>query len=83
MILGNYLREAREAKGLTQIEVAKRLGYSTSQFVSNWERGMCSPAENKMKKLIKMLGLDKNALKVKWTSFQIIQIRKKADRLFK
>lgn len=38
-----FLREAREKSGLTQSQVAEKLGYSTAQFVSNWERGQSYP----------------------------------------
>lgn len=38
--LGNRLRAARQAAGLTQREVAARLGV-TYQAVSNYERGKC------------------------------------------
>lgn len=36
--LSECLKTAREAKGLTQRELAERLGYSSAQFISNWER---------------------------------------------
>lgn len=36
------LKEKRLASGLSQLEIAKTLGYSSGQFVSNWERGLCS-----------------------------------------
>jgi len=42
-IIGTYLRASREQAGLTQAELAKVLGYSTAQFVSNWERGISLP----------------------------------------
>jgi len=41
--LGEYLREKRIAAGLTQTDVSKKLGYTTAQFVSNWERGTSEP----------------------------------------
>ncbi len=41
--LSKFLREAREKAGLTQMDVAERLGYSSAQFISNWERGLSSP----------------------------------------
>jgi len=41
--LNDYLRIKREARGLSQLDVAKVLGYSSPQFVSNWERGLVSP----------------------------------------
>lgn len=37
---GDQLKSLRVAVGLTQTEVAKKLKYTTPQFVSNWERGL-------------------------------------------
>lgn len=41
--LSSYLKEKRIERGLSQLDVAKVLGYSSPQFVSNWERGLVSP----------------------------------------
>jgi transcriptional regulator with XRE-family HTH domain len=41
--LNEYLREKRVDSGLSQLDVARELGYSSPQFVSNWERGLVSP----------------------------------------
>ena len=41
--LSEKLRQARVDAGLSQQEVAAALGYGGPQFVSNWERGLCSP----------------------------------------
>ena len=38
-----YLQKLRLDAGLQQTDVAKALGYKTSQFVSNWERGASMP----------------------------------------
>lgn len=37
------LKAARYYSGHSQLDVAKKLGYTTSQFVSNWERGVSRP----------------------------------------
>jgi transcriptional regulator with XRE-family HTH domain len=42
-IIGRFLKEERVRTGLTQWEVAQTLGYSSSQFISNWERGISRP----------------------------------------
>ena len=41
--LGAFLKQSRMNVGLSQKEVAMVLGYKSSQFVSNWERGLSSP----------------------------------------
>lgn len=38
-----YLKKKRLEAGLSQAAVAEKLGYSCSQFVSNWERGVSEP----------------------------------------
>lgn len=55
--ISDLLKKARENSGLSQAEVARELGYSSPQFVSNWERGLSSPPVPKLKKLCKMYQL--------------------------
>lgn len=38
-----YIRTCREKAGVTQAVVADALGYSSPQFISNWERGTSVP----------------------------------------
>lgn len=52
--LGNFLKDKRSAAGLSQADVAKKLGYSTSQFISNWERGLSTPPVSVLKILADM-----------------------------
>lgn len=55
---GNYLREARLNQGFTQNFVARRLKYSSAQFVSNMERGIAPPPFSKLKILISLYDMD-------------------------
>jgi transcriptional regulator with XRE-family HTH domain len=52
--LGQLLSEHRSRLGLSQKDVATQLGYSTSQVVSDWERGIRSPPGNVLRKLVKL-----------------------------
>ena len=52
--LADFLKERRLQAGLTQSEVATRLGYSSPQFVSNWERGLANPPVFVLKDVTKM-----------------------------
>lgn len=52
--LSEYLRSKRIESGLTQAEVATRLGYTSPQFISNWERGLASPPAFIIKDLAKI-----------------------------
>ncbi|PIS12155.1 MAG: XRE family transcriptional regulator [Bdellovibrio sp. CG10_big_fil_rev_8_21_14_0_10_47_8] len=38
--MGNFLKQKREQQGLTQAQVADKLGYGSPQFISNIERGI-------------------------------------------
>lgn len=60
--LALYLKDARVKAGLSQSEVAKELGYSNSQFVSNWERGKSSPPMKILNLLIDFYKIDKEVV---------------------
>jgi putative transcriptional regulator len=50
------IRELREAAGLTQLEVAYRVGV-TPATVSNWERGVFEPKVSQLRKLAQLFGV--------------------------
>jgi len=50
-IVGSFVKEMRLRSGLTQDELARKLSYSSAQFVSNWERGISLPPLDIMAKL--------------------------------
>lgn len=52
--LAEFLRKKREESGLTQKEISDSLGYTSPQFVSNWERGVSSPPLNCLAKLVEL-----------------------------
>ena len=52
--LAQFLKEKRTQSGLSQKDVATKLGYSTSQFISNWERGISQPPINILRTLASM-----------------------------
>lgn len=52
--LGTFLQKKRIKAGLSQGDVAKALGYSSPQFISNFERGLCAPPLNKLRTIITM-----------------------------
>jgi transcriptional regulator with XRE-family HTH domain len=52
--LAQFLKEKRTQSGLSQKDVATKLGYSTSQFISNWERGVSQPPINTLRTLANM-----------------------------
>lgn len=58
-----YLREARLQRGLTQQEVAARLGVS-QRSISNWETGFTAPTPKLALSLAKLLKLDPNMIPI-------------------
>ncbi len=55
--LGEYLQNMRLKTKLTQREVSLALGYSSAQFISNFERGIAVPPLKKLKVLVKMYNM--------------------------
>lgn len=47
----DYLKNKRIERGLSQKEVSDKLGYTTPQFISNWERGLSAPPIDVFKKI--------------------------------
>ena len=54
--IGNKIKNARKAKGLTQAQLAKRLGIAY-QNIGQWESGKRSPKLETIKAISKALGL--------------------------
>jgi transcriptional regulator with XRE-family HTH domain len=57
MIFGKKLRKLREAKGITQQQLAEKLGFVSNSYVSEVESGKFIPSEEKLKKIAKALGV--------------------------
>lgn len=60
--LSKFLKEARINAGYSQSDVAKILGYTSPQYISNIERGQSDPPVSKIKILIELYKLDLNHL---------------------
>ena len=58
---GNYLYELRRKAGLTQTELAAKLGVS-NKAVSKWENGRAKPTTNVIRKLAGLYGLSVDTL---------------------
>jgi len=61
-IFGMKLQGQRAAKGLTQVQVSKSLGYKTSSYVSDAEMGRFIPHPDKLKKWAKALGMSREEM---------------------
>lgn len=56
--LAEFLQGSRETAGLSQADVASKLGYSTPQFISNWERGLSLPPLKVLRKIASLYKVD-------------------------
>ena len=57
--IGKYIAEKRKALGMTQKQLAEKLGMS-DKSVSKWERGVCLPDVSVYLELCKILGITIN-----------------------
>lgn len=72
--LGKFLQKKRMEKGLSQGEVAKKLGYTSPQFISNIERGLCSPALSSAKKMAKLYDIYPANMQAALASVEVAKI---------
>jgi transcriptional regulator with XRE-family HTH domain len=57
MIFGQKLKQLRIKKGLTQQQLAEKLGYKTNSYISDVESGHFIPSRDKLKKIARALGV--------------------------
>lgn len=62
MDLAKFLKEKRIQAGFSQGAVAKKLGYTSPQFVSNWERGLSKPPVATLRKIAQIYGISINEM---------------------
>jgi transcriptional regulator with XRE-family HTH domain len=62
MTLHQYTKRLRENAGLSQKEVAAKLGYKSGQVVSNYERGLCRPPLASLPQLARLYGVSLRTL---------------------
>lgn len=58
MKFSKWFKELRLKTGKTQAQLAAHLGYRSSQFVSNWERGISLPPNGDLLYIAKFLNID-------------------------
>lgn len=62
--LAYFMKAARIRAGLSQAAVAKKLGFTTPQFISNWERGVSTVPSEHYGTLAKMYKIREGVLKL-------------------
>jgi transcriptional regulator with XRE-family HTH domain len=55
--LGSIIRDFRQKTGMSQLQLAHKLGYDSPQFVSLFERGVSKVPFNILGRLIVVLGI--------------------------
>lgn len=60
MDLAKFLKDKRTEAGLSQGTVAKKLGYTSPQFISNWERGLSRPPVATLRKIALIYNISPN-----------------------
>lgn len=61
-LLADFLRDKRIESGHSQMDIAKKLGYTSAQFVSNWERGLSSPPIHTLRRLSELYSVPPDML---------------------
>lgn len=69
--LGEWLKHKRQKSGKSQTEIARSVGYSSGQLISNIERGRTNPSDEALVKLCK---------RNHWNYFDVIDILLKARK---
>lgn len=61
-LIPNTLREHRKRVGLRQSDVAKQLGFASSDRISRWEKGLSYPCVINLFKMAKLYGVSAEEL---------------------
>jgi transcriptional regulator with XRE-family HTH domain len=69
--LAAFLKEKRKAAGLSQGAVSKKMGYTSPQFVSNWERDLSHPATASLDELAQAYGCEPASFKEEYISLMV------------
>lgn len=62
MDLAKFLKDKRIEAGISQGTVAKKLGYTSPQFISNWERGLSRPPVTTLRKIAQIYNISPNEM---------------------
>lgn len=79
--IGAFIRKARLDAGLCQRELAETFGYSSGQFVSNWERGISLPPLQILPKLAASLSLTGESLVALFYKYDRTQLERRREAL--
>lgn len=80
--LAEYLKNKRSSSGLTQGAVATKLGYSSAQFVSNWERGLSLPPIQTLKKLCVLYKVNQDEMYNHLVDYSVTELKADLHKKF-
>lgn len=81
-LLGEFLQTKRKAAGFSQLEISEKLGYSTPQFISNWERGVAAPPITIIKRIAQLYNISADELFEVVLSAKVQEVTKDLKRRF-
>ena len=70
MTFGKELQRFRKNSGLTQKEVSKHFGWTSAQYVSNFERDIAPCPVSTLKELCKLYEVEEKKMKSIWIKHQ-------------
>ena len=56
-IFGNKIRKLREVRSLSQLDLAHLLGYTSSSYISDYEKGLFVPSSDRLRAIARALGV--------------------------
>lgn len=62
-LFGQKLRKLREVRGLSQQQLARRLGYASNSYIGDVEKGLFVPSGERLGALARALGVPQDILK--------------------
>ena len=83
MSFGKILQTLRIKKGITQKDVALKLGWKTSQLVSNFERDVCYPPIDCVNELADILECSRDELKMQYIQEKTNDLTTELKKVFK
>lgn len=57
-VLGKRIRELRISEGMTQMQLARRMGYIGNSRIASWEKGENIPSPSNLKRLSQIFEVD-------------------------
>ena len=77
MCLAKNIRYLRKKAGLSQEDIAQKLGYKSFTTIQKWESGVAEPSVLIVRKLAEIFGVDMNALTT--TDIEKVELQKAAQ----